>query len=130
MAPGDAGSLAAAEPLAHAGQRLAQTLRAERLQQVVDRVHLECAQRVLVVRGDEDHRHVAADQLQHLEPIQLRHLHVEEQQVGRELRHRLHRLEAVGALRHDLDVRFGGEELAEHRAGQRLVVHDGNAQRK
>ena len=93
-------------------------------------MHLECAQRVLVVRGGEDHRDIASDQVEHLEPVQLRHLHVEEQQVGRQLRHCLHRLEAVGALRHDLDVRFGGQELAEHLPRQGLVVHDGNAQRK
>ena len=130
MAPGGHGSFAAAEALAHAGQRLAQTFGADRLQQVVDRVHLECADRVLVVGGREDHRHVAADQVEHLEAVELRHLDVEEQQVGRQLRHGLHRLEAVGALRHDLDVRFGGQVLAEDRPRQRLVVHDGDAQRK
>ena len=81
-------------------------LRAERLQQVVDGVHLERPQRVLVVRGDEDRPAlVAPEQLEHLEAVQLRHLHVEQHQVGRQLGHRLDRLEAVAALGHDLDVR-------------------------
>ena len=74
--------LAPPEPFARPLQRGGQTLGAERLQQVVDGVHVEGAQRVLIVGGDEHHGDVAADQLEHLEPVELRHLHVEQQQVG------------------------------------------------
>ena len=77
--------LARLQPHARPRQRLGQPLLAERLQQVVHRVHLERAQRVLVVGGREDHRHLTADQLQHLEAVQLRHLHVEEHQIRRQL---------------------------------------------
>ena len=41
--------------------------------------------RVLIVRRHEDDRDVAADQLEHLEAVELRHLHVEEQQIGMQL---------------------------------------------
>ena len=66
-------------------ERLLEPLGAERLQQVVDRVHLERAQRVLVVGGDEDDRQVAPEQLEHLEAVELRHLHVEQHQVRLQL---------------------------------------------
>ncbi len=89
---------------------------------------LEGADRVLVVGRHEDHRHVAANQLQHLEPVELRHLDVEKQQVGVQLGHDLHRLEAVGALRDDVDAGRRRQVLANHRAGERLVVHDGDAE--
>ncbi len=47
----------APQALPRARQRLGETLLAERLEQVVDRVHLERAQRVLVVGRREDDRH-------------------------------------------------------------------------
>ena len=43
-------------------ERLLETIAAERLEQVVERVHFERAQRVLVVGGDEDdRRHLSRD---------------------------------------------------------------------
>ena len=46
------------EPLARAFERALEPQPVERLQQVVERVHLERLQRVLVVRGrEDDHRH-------------------------------------------------------------------------
>src|SRR5262245_40320344 len=80
-----------------------EAVRGHRLQQVVDRVHLEGLERVLVEGGDEDDRLLPPDQLEHLEPRELRHLDVEEHEVGLQLRDRLHRLEAVAALPHELD---------------------------
>ena len=55
-------------------QRLLKPILAERLQQVVERVHLERLQRVLVVGGDEDHRRhpVGADAADHLEAVAAR----------------------------------------------------------
>ena len=90
-------------------------------------MHFERAQRVLIVSGREDHRHFPADQLEHLEAVQLRHLHVEKHQIGVELRHRLDGIEAVAALGHHLDARMCGDVLADHRPRQRLVVHDHDA---
>jgi hypothetical protein len=91
-------------------------------------VHLERAQRVLIVRRDEHDRDVVADELEHFEAIELRHLDVEEQQVGTEIRDRFDRLESVRALRDDLDARHAGEVFAHHGPRQILIVHDGHAQ--
>ncbi len=86
--------------------------------------------RVLVEGRDEDHGHVAAEQLEHLEAVELRHLDVEEQQVGGEVVHGLDRLEAVLALADDLEAARALEILAQHRARRLLVVHDHDAQRR
>ena len=72
---------------------------------------------------------VAPEQLEHLEAIQLRHLHVEKHEIGRQLGDRLDRFEPVPALGDDLDARMRLEVLAHHRPRQRLVVHDDDPQR-
>ncbi len=92
-------------------------------------MHVEGAQRIRVVRGREDHRHRAAQQLEHLEAVELRHLHVEEHQVGGQLRDRLHRVEPIAAFGDDRDAGVSAEILAHHRARQRLVVDDDDAKR-
>ena len=113
-----------AEPLARARDRLLESFRAERLQQVVDGVDLERLQRVLIVRGDEDDRLIAAEQLEDLEAVQLRHLHVEQHEIRLQLGHGLDRFEAVRAVRDDLDARVRLRILAHDRPRERLVVHD------
>ena len=52
------------------------------------------------------------------------------QQVRLHLGHGLHRLEAVGALGGDLDVLVRRQHLAQDAARQRLVVDDGDAERR
>ena len=69
------------------------------------------------------------EQLEHLEAVELRHLDVEEHQVGRELGHRLDGVEAVAAFGHNRDARMRAEKLAHDRARQRLVVDDDDAKR-
>jgi hypothetical protein len=115
-------------PQPHARDRLGEPLGAHRLQQIVDGVDLERAHRELVVRGAEDHRRGAADQVDDLEAVELRHLHVEEHEIGRQLGDRLHRLEAVGALGDDFDAGHVRQVLAQHLARERLVVDDDRPQ--
>ena len=115
---------------AHAAKRLRQPFRPERLEQVVDRVDLERLQRVLVVGGDEHHRDVLLDQLEHLESVQFRHLHVEQQQIRLEVGDGLDGFEAVRALGDHFHPRFLFEVLAENGARRRLVVHDCHPQRE
>ena len=81
-------------------------LLAERLEQVVDGVDFERAQRVLVVGGGEDHGRrrgrAAPAPRSRLSFGICTSRNIE---IRRELRHRLHRVEAVAALGDDLDAR-------------------------
>ena len=104
------------------GQGRLEALGAERLEQVVRRVHLEGAQGVPVVGGDEHHGRARIQQLQHLEAVQPGHLDIQEQQVRRLLRGRPDGLEAIPAGGQHLDLRMAGQVLQEQGAGQVLVV--------
>ncbi len=117
---------------ARVAERAAKPVVAERLQEVVDRVDLEGAQRVLVVgRDEDDHRHlVHAHRLDHLEAIELGHLQVEEDQVRADAPHGVHRGAAVRALAHQLDVALVAQQGDQPLAGQRLVVDDQRANRR
>src|SRR6185436_11947877 len=66
-------------------------------------------------------------ELQYLEAVQLRHLDVQEQRVGLQLRGRLHRLEPCRGLAHDLDAVLAGQDLSEQPARGSLVVDDQDA---
>ena len=87
-------------------------------------MHLECAQRVLVVRRDEHDDRRAIEQLQHFESVELRHLNVEEKDVGIVLRDRADRFEAIRGFGDDLEVLVRTEVFAKDVAGERLVVND------
>jgi hypothetical protein len=92
-------------------------------------VHFEGTQRELVERRREhDGGRALAEQLEHFEPRELRHLDVEEHQVGIELLDQLHGLEAVRGLAHDGHVRDLLQVLGEDRAGQGFIVDDQNLQ--
>jgi hypothetical protein len=54
-------------------ERAVQAIGFDRLQQVVDRIHGEGLERVAVVRGGEDHRHVALEPREQLEAGEARH---------------------------------------------------------
>jgi len=108
-----------------------EALRRHRLEQVVERVHLERADRVLVEgRDEDDRRHPRRPaRVDHREPVHPRHLHVEEEQVDvLALEHR-ERLRPVAALRHELGVRLRADEALEAAPRERLVVGDRDADR-
>ena len=71
---------------ARALQRLLQAGGLDGLEQIVDRVDLECLHRELIMGGNENHgRRMFAQQFHDLEPGQLRHLHVEQHQLAGQL---------------------------------------------
>src|SRR5207253_10444766 len=72
--------------------------------------------------GDKDDDRRAIEQRQHFEAIELRHLDVEEENVGIALRHLADGLESVGALGDDLEVFFRSEIFAKDIASERFVV--------
>ena len=114
------------QPLAGAVERGDQPLVLEGLEQVIQGVALEGADRVAIVGGDEDHRghHVRAQRLDHLEAVQLGHLHVEEDHLGAEAPDEPDRRVALAALARHLDLRIVLEGDADAVPRQGLVVDD------
>jgi len=88
--------------------------------------HLEGAKGVAVERGDEDDRRRsgALQRAEDTEPVEARHLDVEEDQIGTRAPDRLYRLKPVLALRHDFDVLIVAKLLANPLPRQRLVIDD------
>jgi hypothetical protein len=84
----------------------AKAIRIERLEQVVDRLHLERAKRVAVERGDEHdrRRRLPGDRLEDTERVEVRHLDVEKEQLRLERGHLLDRLPSAGACSNDFDL--------------------------
>ncbi len=109
-------------------ERLVKPLLAEWLEQVVHCMHLKGFHRVLVVSRHEDHRRVLLHQFQDLEPVQLRHLHVEEEEIRLELRDGLDGFETVGAFGNDFDIRVRREVLSHDAAREILVINDNGAE--
>ena len=93
-------------------------------------MHLERAERVLVESRDEhDHRHaLGADRLQHAETVELRHLHVEEDEVRPVGANHLDRRRAIAALGDDLDVSRLSQQPAHPPPRDRLIVRDEGSQ--
>jgi hypothetical protein len=106
-----------------------ESLIAERLQQIVERMLLERLERVLVVGGDEDdqRRRVAVEMSDDVEPVHFRHLHVEKQHIG------LLRVDDVDGLRagrargRDNEIGFARDEQFERLPRKRLVVDNDRA---
>ena len=105
-------------------QRLRQAIAGHRLQQIVDGFLLEGGYGVLVVRGlKDDQRPRLAQMARHVEPADLRHRDVEQEEIGPQVAYAVQGLEAV---RRFTDA-FGLEILQQAPQPdprRRLVVHD------
>ncbi len=110
--------------------RLAQAARVHRFEQVIDRVHLKCLDGMLVVRGDKcDERHQLLLEHPHdPHPVQLRHLPIEQREVGPLVFDHGHRLRARRGFPDDHDIGERSEEGDEKGAGGPLVVGDHHAE--
>ena len=114
----------------------------EGLQQVIDRVHIEGADGVLVIGGGEDNlrqrrgfgcgvggRMIAlAKALDDGESVQAGHLHIEEDEVGMVLLDQVHGLDTVAALGYDVHAAHRLEKILELVAGQLFIVDDERGQ--
>ena len=108
-----------------------QPARLDRFEQVIDGVHLEGVDRVLVEGRDEDHLGVEPglhDPPRHFEPGQPRHLDVEHHQVRLVFFDYVQRLDSVSRLADDLDAAELLEQETQLVARQLLVVDDDRAQ--
>ena len=113
-----------AEPLPRPLERLREPLPAHRLQQVVDRAHVERRDGIAVVGRDEDDVRDVARSLQDVEARALGHLHVEEAEIGRGLVDQPDRGFRIGGLARELEVRVCVEQLLHPLARRPLVVDD------
>jgi len=117
------------EPAADATHRLLEAFLAHGLHEVVHRLHVERVERELLVRGEEDgERKRCASPLgaraEHGEPVALRHLDVEEDEIGGERLQRSDRRRTIATFSHDLHVGVHRQQLAHATARQRLVVDE------
>src|SRR5262249_36595224 len=98
----------------------------KRLQQVIERVYVKRLQRILIERGDENDRLDLfwSNALEHVEPIHLRHLDVEKDQIRRERVDGFDRFASIATLVENLDLRIFFEQQAQIASRQRLVVDD------
>src|SRR5690606_22432211 len=78
----------------------------KRFEQIIQRLHLECLQRELIVRGHEygDRYMFGANCREDIETIELRHLNVEEQQVRLEFVDETHGLRTASSFSDNHDV--------------------------
>ena len=95
--------------------RLHHPLAIERLQQIINRIHLERPNGVLVERSrkhDLGKRHLAVEQLlQHAESVEARHLHIEEHQVRLMRPDQLDSFDSIGSLGKDFDPAGSLQEI-------------------
>jgi hypothetical protein len=121
--------------MARARQRLKQERQTDRLQQVVDRVHLESLQRIGVVGGGENDRRRLGEFLQmlrNLDAVDFRHADVEQHDVGIHRRNQFERVAAVIGLAGDFERNFQRavtQQIAQTVARRRLVIDHQHAQR-
>ena len=118
-------------PRAHPRHGLLDTRAREGLQQVIDRLHLEGADRILVVCRREHHvRRRRAERLQDLEAVHARHLHVEKHEIRSRLGDQLQRFHAVCRIADHVDVSELGEKPPQAVAGELVVVDEERANRR
>lgn len=84
----------------------------ERFTQVVERVHLEGALQVLVVRRNEDDLRAPfrCERFEQRQPAKLRHLDIEEDEIWPFILDRLKRFDTVRALSDDVDAAISFQE--------------------
>src|SRR6204780_4432707 len=116
------------EDLACVNQSLGKSLPIIRFQEIVDSVHFECTNGVRIVSGDEDINGSGAGRWLHIfddsKTIQIRHLHIEKNDVGMKFIDLLHRTYSVRRLADNFNVVVFGQIATDTAAGDRFVIDD------
>src|SRR5580692_6642987 len=112
-------------------QRLGESLLIIRFQEIVNSVHFECTNGVRVVSGDEDINGSRADRWLHIfddpKTIQIRHLHIEKNDVGMKFVYLFHRAYSVRRLAYNFNVVVFGQIATDTAPGDRFVINDEDA---
>src|ERR1700752_151489 len=98
----------------------------KRLQQVVEGMHLEGSDGVVIVGCNEDHvrSRLGFERRKNLEAAQLWHLYIQKDKIGLERFDRIHRFTTIGTLRDYLVVGIIEKHLANHLASEWFIVDD------
>src|SRR5262249_16712610 len=109
-----------------AEQGYTKALLGKRFEQIIQGLGVKRLQGVLIIGGDEDsQRHVLdADGANHLEAVHLRHLNIEEHEVGMAGEDGLDRLVAVATFSSHLKFWKWFQELSYAAASQRFIIRD------
>src|ERR1043165_4002892 len=101
-------------------------LAVEWLEQIIEGVDLKRPHRVVVVSGNKDdvRSRLLLKRFEYFEPTELRHLNVQENDVGLVRLDRLYCLTTIRTLRNYIDVRIIFQHLANHFASEWFIVDD------
>src|SRR5581483_169155 len=113
-------------PVPRPFERLEKTPAVNRLEQIIERLHLESPQRVFVISGDEnDLRHPPrADGLDHPEPVEPGHLNVEKHQVGGLAQDGRHGLAPAPAFANHFNIRLALKPAVNPLARQLFIINN------
>src|SRR6476661_3694987 len=109
-------------------QGLGKSLLVKRFQEIVNSVYFECTNGMRIVGCDEDINGSGADRWLHVfddsKTIQIRHLHIEKNDVGMKFVDLLHRTDSVRRLAYNFDVVVFGQIATDTAPGDRFVIDD------
>src|SRR5467141_133467 len=116
------------EDLACVNQGLGKSLLIIRFQEIVNSVHFECTNGVHIVSRDEDIYGSGAGRWLHIfddsKTIQIRHQHIEKNDVGMKFIDLLHRTYSVRRLAYNFNAVVFGQIATDTAAGDRFVIDD------
>src|SRR6185369_2570313 len=107
-------------------QSLLESVTVEGLQQIVERVHLEGFQSILIVGSDEDHggHSFSADSFDYFKTIHRRHLDVEENEVGTQLANGTNCFVSIRAFANHFNTGIVRQQTLDSSAGEWFIVDD------
>src|SRR2546430_6009705 len=114
--------------LACVNQGLGKSLLIIRFREIVNSVHFECTNGVRIVSCDEDINGSGAGRWLHVfddsKTIQIRHLHIEKNDVGMKFVDLLHRTYSVRRLAYNFNAVVFGQIATDTAPGDRFVIDD------
>src|SRR3984885_7027978 len=116
------------EALEYLHQGLGKSHLIKRFQEIVNSVHLECTNGMCIVSRDEDIYRSGAGRWFHIlddsKTIQIRHLHIEKNDVGMKFIDLLHRAYSVRRLAYNFNAVVFGQIATDTAPGDRFVIDD------